>query len=200
MIGTFLELSKLESKKIRLQALKLVLALEQEALAVFQIGRLLERELPVFDVYDANILTRYGRSAIIARLNEKFAAEHIGLANLDALAEQLGADAQSAPNWYRQGLSLLDCAHTLDIHVALYEYRLSELRLERSSEGRAPSVAHDYLATEQERWGRSDEQVTASLVVARFIPSRETYVASFRENVIKKHRLRRRERLEQNAP
>ena len=88
----------------------------------------------------------------------------------------------------KQGALLLDCAEVLNVHVAAYEYRLLELR--RHSGGRAPSVAHDYLAAEQHRFGLDDERVTQSLVDVGFIPGRETFVAQFRENVIKKHRLR----------
>jgi hypothetical protein len=36
--------------------------------------------------------------------------------------------------------------------------------------------------------------VADSLVHVGFLPDRETYVAQFRENVVKKHRLRRLER------
>lgn len=140
------------------------------------------------------------RSPIVTRLNEGFAAQHVALANVDTLIEQLAANAQAAPNWYQQGLLLLDCAYTLDVEVAVYEYMLIQLRLERdAADGRSPSVAHDFLATEQERWGRTDEQVVASLVIARLIPNGETYLARYRENVIKRHRLRRRARLGQNA-
>jgi hypothetical protein len=41
----FLELSKLESKKVRLQVLRLVDALESEALDAFRLARRLERKL-----------------------------------------------------------------------------------------------------------------------------------------------------------
>jgi hypothetical protein len=51
-------------------------------------------------------------------------------------------------------------------------------------------VGYIYLAAEQQRFGKSDEEVTRSLADVGFIPNRETYVAQFRENVIKKHRLR----------
>jgi hypothetical protein len=46
------------------------------------------------------------------------------------------------------------------------------------------------LARRLERKTRSDDQVTQSLVDVGFITGRETFVAHFRENVIKKHRLR----------
>jgi hypothetical protein len=200
VIRMFMNLSRLENKRIRLQVLRLVDALRAEALTVFRFGRMLERELPFYDPYDPDRLTRYGRAAIVARLNDGFAAQHVALANVDTLIEQLAANAQAAPSWYQQGLLLLDCAHTLDVEVAVYEYMLIQLRVERNADdGRSPSVAHDFLATEQERWGRTDEQVTSSLVIARFITNQETFVANYRENVIKRHRLRRRARLGQNA-
>lgn len=174
--------------------LKLVDALEREALDVFRLGRQLEREAWT----DPKKLKQYGRSEIVARLREKFASEHVGLANTDALDVQLDSLPQ---HWYRQGGLLLDCAEALNIHVAVYEYELERLRREAdqrtartSSSGRAPSVAHDYLAAEQQRWDRTDDQVTMSLVEVGFIPSRETFVATFKENVIKKHRLRWLER------
>jgi len=205
VIRTFIALTRLESQRIRLQVLKLVDELKAQALTVFELGRMLECGRPFYDPYDPDRLTRYGRDAIVAELNQAFAAEHIALANTDTLLVQLAATAQAAPDWYRQGLLLLDCAHTLRLQVAVYEYRLIQLRIERSAEGaedaegRAPSVAYDYLATEQERWGRTDVQVTASLVIAQFIPSNETFIARYQENVIKRHRLRRRARLGQNA-
>ena len=127
----------------------------------------------------------HGRVEIVGRLREKFASEHVGLADTATLDEQL---APLPAHWYRQGAQLLDCAEALNVHVAAYEYRLLELR--RHSGGRAPSVAHDYLAAEQHRFGFDDERVTQSLVGVGFIPGRETFVAQFRENVIKKHRLR----------
>ena len=199
MIRTFIALTRLESQRIRLQVLQLVDALKAQALDVFELGRRLECGRPIYDPYDPDILTRYGRGAIVAALNQRFAAEHITLANTDTLLVQLAANAQAAPDWYRQGLLLLDCAYTLGLEVASYEYRLNQLRLERNAEGRAPSVAYDYLATEQERWGRNDAQVTASLVIARFLSSNETFLARYQENVIKRHRLRRQARLGQNA-
>lgn len=77
-LGAFLELSKLESKKVRLQVLRLVDAL------------------------------------------------------VDTLVEQLGPLPR---DWYRQGAMLLDCAEALNVHVAVYEYQLNQLR--RHSGGRA---------------------------------------------------------------
>jgi hypothetical protein len=177
----FLELSKLESKKIRLQALKLVDALESEALDVFRLARRLERGTWT----DPRELGRHGQSEVVRRLRAKFATEHGDLALVDTLDEQLGP---LPVHWHRQGGLLLDCAETLNAHVAVYEYQLVHQR--RHDGGRAPSVARDYLAAEQQRFGRSDEQVTQSLVDADFITGRETFVAHFRENVIKKHRLR----------
>jgi hypothetical protein len=181
VLGTFLELSKLESKKIRLQVLRLVIALETEALDVFRIARRLERTLWT----DPKELAHHGRLDIVEQLRSKFASEHVALAQVEILDERLDP---LPGNWYRQGALLLDCAEALNVHVAAYEYRLHELR--RHSGGRAPSVAHDYLAAEQHRFGFDDEHVTQSLVTVGFIPGRETFVAQFRENVIKKNRLR----------
>ena len=180
-LGTFLELSKLESKKVRLQVLRLVDALESEALDAFRLARRLERKTWT----DPKQLARHGRVEIIKRLRAKFASEHVDLARVDTLVEQLGPLPR---DWYRQGGLLLDCAETLNIHVAVYEYQLIHLR--RHDGGRSPSVAYDYLAAEQQRFGKSDEQVALSLVDVGFLPNRETYVAQFRENVVKKHRLR----------
>lgn len=181
MLRDFLELSKLESKKIRLQVLKLVDALESEALDVFRIARRLERTLWT----DPTDLARHGRLEIVERLRAKFTSEHVALAYVDTLDERL----EPLPaHWYRQGCLLLDCAETLNVHVAAYEYRLVHLR--QHDGGRAPSVAHDYLAAEQQRFGLDDDRVTWSFVDVGFIPSRETFVAQFRENLIKKHRLR----------
>jgi hypothetical protein len=178
-------LAKLESKKIRLQVLRLVEALEREALDAFRLARNLERA-PWTDPAE---LARYGRAQIVGRLREKFASEHVGLADTATLDEQL----EPLPvSWYRQGALLLDCANTLNVHVAAYEYRLAHLR--QNDGGRAPSVAHDYLAAEQHHFGLDDERVTQSLVSVGFIPDRETFIAQFRENVIKKHRLRWRKR------
>lgn len=178
----FLELSKLESKKIRLQVLELVNALEREALDVFRLARRLERKTWT----DPKELARHGRPEIVQRLRAKFPSEHVDLARVDTLDEQL--DPLLPSRWYHQGGLLLDCAEALNVHVAVYEYQLVHRR--RHDGGRAPSVAHDYLATEQQRFSRSDEQVTQSLADIGFITSRETFVAHFRENVIKKHRLR----------
>jgi hypothetical protein len=180
-LATFLELSKLESKKIRLQVLQLVDALEREALDVFRLARHLERA----PWTDPEELARYGRLQIVGRLREKFASEHVGLVDTATLDEQL---EPQPPHWYRQGALLLDCAETLNTHVAAYEYRLVHLR--QHDGGRAPSVAHDYLAAEQQRFGLDDDRLTWSLVEVGFIPGRETFVATYRENVIKKHRLR----------
>jgi hypothetical protein len=151
----FLELSKLESKKIRLQVLQLVDALESEALDVFRLARRLERKL----WNDPARLKSHGRAEIVQHLRAKFASEHVDLALVDTLDEQL--DPLPA-HWYRQGGLLLDCAEALNVHVAAYEYQLVNRR--RHDGGRAPSVAHDYLAAEQQRFGKSDEQVTQSLV------------------------------------
>jgi hypothetical protein len=188
----FLELSKLESKKVRLQVLRLVDALEGEALDVFKLARRLERKL----WNNPATLKSYGRAEIVQRLRAKFPSEHVDLALADTLDEQLGPLPK---DWYRQGTLLLDCAETASVHVAVYEYELIHLR--RYAGGRAPSVAYDYLAAEQQRFGKSDEEVTGSLVYVGFLPSRETYVAQFRENVIKKHRARRlkRQRAEPDA-
>jgi hypothetical protein len=161
--------------------LKLVDALEGEALTAFKIGRRLEREL----WNDPAQLRSHGRAEIVQRLRAKFASEHVDLARVNTLDEQLGPLPRS---WYRQGDLLLDCAEALNVHVAVYEYQLCFLR--RHEGGRAPSVAYDYLAAEQQRFGKSDEQVAGSLVYVGFLPNRETYVAQFRENVVKKHRLR----------
>jgi len=177
----FLELSKLESKKIRLQVLQLVDALEGEALDVFRLARRLERKL----WNDPAVLKNHGRAEIVKRLRARFASDHVALARVDTLDEQL--DPLPA-HWYRQGSLLLDCAEALNVHVAAYEYQLVHRR--EHDGGRAPSVAHDYLAAEQQRFGKSDEQVTQSLADVGFITSRETFMAHFRENVIKKHRLR----------
>lgn len=184
-LGAFLELSKLESKKVRLQVLRLVDALEGEALDVFKIARRLERRL----WNDPARLASHGRAEIVRRLRAKFASEHVDLAPVDSLDEQLGSRPR---DWYHQGALLLDCAEALNVHVAVYEYQLNQLR--RHSGGRAPSVAYDYLAAEQQRFGKSDEEVAGSLVHVGFLPNRETYVAQFRENVVKKHRVRRLKR------
>lgn len=180
-LQAFLELSKLEGKKIRLQALKLVEAIESEALAVFKIARRLELTLP----NDPAVLKDYGRDEILKRLRKKFAADHVELAHVDTIDEQLGP---SAKEWYRQGTSLLDCAETLSTHVAVYEYQLIHFR--RFEGGRAPSVAFIYLAAEQQRFNKTDEQVARSLAAINVISSRETFIAQYKENVIKKHRLR----------
>lgn len=181
-LQAFLELSKLEGKKIRLQALRLVEALESEALAVFKIARRLELTLP----NDPAVLKDYGREEILKRLRKKFGADHVELAHVDTIDEQLDP---SAKDWYRQGASLLDCAETLSTHVAAYEYQLIHFR--RYEGGRAPSVAFIYLAAEQQRFGKTDEQVTRSLAHVGFLDStRETFIAQYKENVIKKHRLR----------
>lgn len=175
-------MSKLEGKKIRLQALKLVEALESEALAVFKIARRLE--LTLFN--DPAVLKNYGREEILQRLRKKFGADHVELAHVDTIDEQLDPSAKA---WYRQGASLLDCAETLSTHVAAYEYQLIHFR--RYEGGRAPSVAFIYLAAEQQRFGKTDEQVTRSLAAVGFLDStRETFIAQYKENVIKKHRLR----------
>lgn len=181
-----MELSRLEGKKIRLQALKLVDALESEALGAFKVARRLELTLRI----DPTLLKSYGRDEILKRLRKRFASDHVDLAQVDTLAEQLDP---SPKDWYRQGASLLDCAETLSTHVAVYEYQLIHFR--RYAGGRAPSVAYVYLAAEQQQFGKTDEQVTRSLVDVGFIQSRETFVAQYRENVIKKHRLRWLERL-----
>jgi hypothetical protein len=181
VLRDFLELSKLESKQIRLQVLRLVDALEREALDVFRRARSLERS----PWTDPAGLAHYGRADIAGRLREKFASGHVDLADTATLDEQL----EPLPaQWYRQGALLLDCANTLSVHVAAYEYRLVHLR--QNDGGRAPSVAHDYLAAEQQRFGFDDDRVTQSLVSVGFIPDRETFIAQYRENVIKKHRLR----------
>ena len=184
-LRAFLELSKLETKKIRLQALKLVDALESEALGAFKIARRLELTL----WNDPAVLKSYGRADILKRLNAKFASDHVDLAQVDTLDEQLDPSPKA---WYRQGASLLECAETLSVHVAVYEYQLVHLR--RYPGGRAPSVAYICLAGEQHRFDKSDEQVTRSLVDVGFIQGRETFIAQFKENVIKKHRLRWLER------
>lgn len=177
----FLELAKLENKRIRLQVLKLVDALEREALAVFRLGRRLERKMWA----DPKELARHGRKLIVERLREKFATEHVGLANTDKLDEQLDA---APSHWHRQGGLLLDCAETLNEHVAVYEYLLVQRRMHDG--GRSPSAAHDYLASQQVRFKLSDERVTRSLADVGFITNSETFIAHFRENVIKRHRLR----------
>lgn len=177
----FLELAKLERKATRLQVLRLKDAVEREALEVFRLGRRLERKLWT----DPKDLAQHGRAKIVDRLREKYATEHVGLANTASLDEQLGL---APPRWYRQGGLLLDCAEALTVHVAVYEYLLIHRR-EREG-GRAPSVAHDYLAGEQQQFKRSDEQVTRSLVDVGFITDSETFIDHFRENVIKRHRLR----------
>ena len=180
-VDAFLELSKLESKKIRFQALKLVDELESEALGAFKIARRLELTVPT----DPAVLKTYGRAEILERLRSKFASDHVDLAQVDTLNEELDA---APTDWYRQGISLLDCAETLNLHVKAYEYQLTGFR--RYAGGRAPSVAFIYLASAQRQFDKSDEQVARSLVDVGFIPSRETFVVHFKENVIKKHRLR----------
>lgn len=185
-LRAFLELSRLESKKIRLQALRLVDALESEALGAFKIARRLELKLR----NDPAALRSYGRAEIVERLRDKFATSHVDLAQVDTIVEELDPRPR---DWYRQGALLLDCAETLNAHVTVYESQLRGLR--RHGGGRAPSVAYIYLVAEQQRFGKSDEEVTRSLADVGFIPNRETYLAQFRENVIKKHRLRWLERL-----
>jgi len=177
----FVELSKLESKKVRLQVMRLVDALESEALDVFKLARRIERGL----WNDPATLRSHGRAEVVRRLRAKFASDHVDLALVDTLVERLGPLPR---DWYRQGARLLDCAETLNVHVAVYEYELVHLR--RHEGGRAPSVAYDYLAAEQQRFGKSDDAVAGSLVLVGFLPNRETYIAQFRENVIKKHRVR----------
>ena len=177
----FLELAKLENKRIRLQVLQLVDELEREALAVFRLGRRLERKTWT----DPKELGDHGRTAIVERLCKKFATEHVDLANTDSLDEQLDPPPQ---HWRRQGSLLLDCAEELRVHVAVYEYLLVHRR--EHDGGRSPSAAHDYLAGEQHRFQLSDEQVTRSLADVGFITKTETFIANFQENVIKKHRQR----------
>ena len=205
----FLWLVRLESKKIRLQVLKLVDALEAEALDVFRVGRGLERNpwafpskfTPKFVHAEqeelitrlraqlAAKLTRYGRGDIVTNLRAKFASEHVDLADTDSLDAKLDRTPQ---RWYRQGLLLLDCADTLSTHLAIYEYQL--IRRRRNQGGRAPSAAHAFLAEQQIKFDYSDEYVTRSLVEAGFIRGHTTFVANYQENVIKKHRLRWLER------
>jgi hypothetical protein len=72
-LRAFLELSRLESKKIRLQALRLVDALESEALGAFKIARRLELKLR----NDPVTLRSYGRAEIVERLRDKFATSHV---------------------------------------------------------------------------------------------------------------------------
>jgi hypothetical protein len=96
VLGTFLELSKLESKKIRLQVLRLVIALETEALGVFRIARRLERTLWT----DPKELAHHGRLDIVEQLRSKFASEHVALAQVEILDERLDP---LPGTWYRQG-------------------------------------------------------------------------------------------------
>lgn len=152
-LRTFQELSRLESKKVRLQVMKLVDTLEGEALATFKIARRLERKL----WNDPAVLKNHGHAEILKRLRARFASDHVDLALVDTLEEQLGALPR---DWYRQGSLLLDCAEALNVHVAVYEYQLHHLR--RHSGGRSPSVAYDYLASEQLAFGKSDEQVAGA--------------------------------------
>src|SRR5262245_17814690 len=84
-LRAFLELSRLESKKIRLQALGLVDALESEALGVFKIARRLELKLR----NDPVTLRSYGRAKIVERLRDKFATSHVDLAQVDTIVEEL---------------------------------------------------------------------------------------------------------------
>ena len=86
-----------------LDRLQLVDALESEALDVFRLARRLERGTWT----DPDKLARHGRSEVVQRLRAKFASEHVDLASVDTLDEQL--DPLPA-HWYRQGGLLLDCA------------------------------------------------------------------------------------------
>lgn len=85
-------------------------------LDVFRLARRLERKTWT----DPRALARHGRPEIVQRLRAKFASEHVDLALVDTLDEQL--DPRLPSRWYHQGGLLLDCAEALNVHVAAYEY------------------------------------------------------------------------------
>ena len=166
--------------------MKLIDALENEALGAFKVARRLELTLRI----DPTLLKSYGRDEIRERLRKRFASDHVDLAHVDTLVEQLDPLPK---DWYYQAASLLDCAETLRTHVTVYEYHLKSFR--RHTGGREPSVAYVYLAAEQQQFGKTDEQVARSLADLGFTGTSEPRIAQFRENVIKKHRLRWLERM-----
>jgi hypothetical protein len=188
VVDSFREMLQLESKTARRQALRLMRALEGEALAIFKVARRLEDPAVTPKDYD-KLRAHHARSAIVDRLRQGFAEKHVALAHLDDLYERIGLLSK---HWYRQGGTILDRVEALRVNLALYEWRLKTIR--RHSGGRAPSVAWDFLVAEQAQRGLSDEEVMKSLVRVGHIADQEINRLLLQEN-IKKHRQRRKARL-----
>jgi hypothetical protein len=192
-VGYFLRMLPLESKTARRQVRRLMLALEQEALAIFKIARRLEEDLepPDFDC----LRGRYGQSAIVQRLGRTFAGDHVELANLSKLSTRVGSLSK---HWYLQGGLILDRVEYLRMSVDLYEFEFERTR-KRGARGRGSSLAWSHLVRAQHRYGRSDEEVMLLLTQGDFPLANDNGRALLLDR-IKKHRLRRGVKREHRAP
>jgi hypothetical protein len=188
VVDSFREMLQLESKPARRHVLRIMHALEREALAIFKVARRLEDPAVTPKDYD-KLRLHHARSAIVGRLREDFAEKLVAIAQLDDLYERIGLLSK---HWYRQGGMILDRVEALRVRLAIYEWRLKTIR--RRSGVRAPSVAWDFLVAEQAQHGLSDEEVMKSLVRVGHIADQEINRLLLQEN-IKKHRQRRKDRL-----
>jgi hypothetical protein len=188
VVDSFREMLQLESKTARRQALRLMHALEREALAIFKVARRLEDPDVTPKDYD-KLRAHHARSAIVDRLRENFTEKHGALVHLDDLYERIGLLSK---HWYRLGGMILDRVEALRVKLAVQKWRLGKIR--RRPGGRAPSVVWDFLVTEQTQPGLADEEVMKSLVRVGHIADQEINKLLLQEN-IKKHRQRRKARL-----
>jgi hypothetical protein len=184
-VSEFLQMLPLENKTARRQVRRLMLALEQEVLAIFKLARKLEDPYYKPAAFD-QLRERYGKLAIVQRLSRAFAGEHVKLAKLSKLSTRIG---RLSKHWYRQGGLILDCIEHLRVSVAVYEAEVKSIKKRRAN-GRGASLAWDYLVKAQRRWERSDEEVMSLLIHVGFLPDNENNRLLLQDR-IKKHRLRR---------